>query len=198
MNNNINWKEVETKISIICNKFNNLDFCREDLAQELRIHAYYVSDDYYDLCRKAIDFWRKIQSRQSPEVPYVDLEIASSSDNVDKGFAQFDELVRLIKEELDRPEQNAWDKKLSDLARQLLDIMISDIDPRKKSKYNKDSKLNPYINKRLNISWASEEVGAGYKRVMMAMKFLEDIVSGLSMMHKIEIPEEYLKDYYKD
>ena len=74
-NDNFDWKEVEDKISIICRKFENLGPWHEDLAQELRVHAYYVSNNYYDLYRKAIDFWRKVQTKQSPEVPYFDLDI---------------------------------------------------------------------------------------------------------------------------
>ena len=49
---NIDWEDVETKISIICRKFDNISSrYQDDLAQELRIHASYISDDYYDLQR---------------------------------------------------------------------------------------------------------------------------------------------------
>ena len=59
-----------------------------------------------------------------------------------------------------------------------------------------NTSLNHYINQRLNLSWVAEETGINYKRLVNSMKLLEDIVQGLAIMHKIDIPEEYLKDYY--
>lgn len=201
MNNNIDWKEVEEKISLICYKFSNLEPWHEDLAQELRIHAYYVSDNYYDLYRKAIDFWRKIQTRQSPETPYFDLELIGGQYDVDQEVTdQFEDMVTLIKKELNSTPQNKWEKNKMDLAQQLLDIILSDIDPESSNKVeiNKKSTLNHYINNRLNLSWASEVTGVGYKQIVAAMKLLEDIVRGLHAMHKIEIPAAYFKGYYED
>lgn len=198
MNNNIDWDEVENKISLICYKFQNLASWHEDLAQELRIHAYFVSDNYYDLYRKAIDFWRKVQTKQAPEIPYFDLEVLNPSYN-DNHLDQFSDIISLIREELNRPGYNKWDSSMLELARELLDIMIEDIDPskvEKKSTMNKSS-LNHYINHRLNLSWVAEETGVGYKRIVVAMKFLEDTVRGLAAMKKIEIPEEYFKGYYE-
>lgn len=201
MNNNIDWEEVEKKISLICYKFDNLTPWHEDLAQELRIHAYYVSDNYYDLYRKAIDFWRKIKTRQSPEIPYVDLEVLNPSyDSNEDEMIQFDEIVKLIRKELSRPGYNKWDNNMLELAGQLLDIILSDIDTRDENKshsYHK-SNLNHYINNRLNLSWVAEETGVGYKRLIVAMKFLEDTVRGLAAMHKIEIPIEYFVGYYEE
>lgn len=198
MNNNIDWKEVEDKISLICYKFDNLAHLRDDLAQELRIHAYYVSDNYYDLYRKAIDFWRKVQTRQSPEIPYFDLEVLnrSYSDTYDD---QFKEMVKLIKEELNRPGYNKWDEDKLALSRQLLDIIVSDIeeDPATK-RMKKTTSQNPYINRRLNLSWVAEETGIPYKRLVNSMKILEDVVRGLHSMRRIEISVEYFKGYYSE
>lgn len=197
MNNNIDWKEVENKISLICYKFDNLSSWHEDLAQELRIHAYYVSDDYYDLYRKAIDFWRKIQTKQSPEIPYFDLEVLNNS-YTDDHYDQFEDIIALIRKELSRPGNNKWDNDMLELAGKLLDIIVADIDPKKVS-HTIDidkSSLTHYINHRLNLSWVSEETGIGYKRIVVAMKFLEDTVRGLASMQKIEIPIEYFEGYY--
>lgn len=199
MNNNIDWEEVENKISLICYKFNNLSQWHEDLAQELRIHAYYHSDDYYDLYRKAIDFWRKVQSRHTPEIPYFDLEllggVGSEVDKVD----QYEDIVQFIRQELNGVAQNKWERNKMDLALKLLDIMIEDIKPEsKESPISDKSNLNHYINHRLNLSWVAEETGAGYKQLVAAMKLLEDIVRGLHAMRKIEIPIEYFEGYYEE
>ena len=201
MSNNIreiDWKDVENKISLICYRFSNLASWHDDLAQELRIHAYYVSDNYYDLYRKAIDFWRSIQARQSPEVPYFDLEVLNPS-YTENYNDQFADIVALIKKELERPGHNKWDENMLELSKTLLTIILEDIDPLKK-KVETDSmnqtNMNHYINNRLNLSWVAEETGIGYKRIVVAMKFLEDIVRGLAAMNKIEIPPEYFEGYY--
>ena len=197
--NNVDWADVENKISLICYKFSNLSSWHEDLAQELRIHAYYVSDNYYDLYRKAIDFWRKVQTKQSPEVPYFDLELIGDNSTDREATDQFTDIVALIREELSRAPQNKWDSNKMELAMKLLDIMIEDIQPKgedEESIIEDKSSLNHYINHRLNLSWVAEETGIGYKQIVMAMKLLEDIVRGLHAMHKIEIPIEYFQGYY--
>lgn len=208
MNDNINWEEVETKISIICYKFDNLASWREDLAQELRIHAYYVSDNYYDLYRKAIDFWRRIQTRYSPEVSYYDIEISpadtadsllSSHGSVEREVIDTDAVKRtelLIRKELTGTPNNLWEKKRMDLALSLLDIILEDIDPTIDVTREYKSNLNHYVNQRLNLSWVWEETGESYKKLRDALKLLEDTVRGLAAMGKIEIPVEYFAGYY--
>ena len=195
-NKNIDWDYVESKISAICYKFDNLASWHEDLAQELRIHAYYVSDNYYDLYRKAIDFWRKIQTRQAPEIPYFDLEVLNLSTN-DETDDQSQTIVTLMREELAKPGKNKWEDDRIALARRLLDIIVADLaDDDKVEKIEIKSNRNPYINQRLNLSLVSEETGINYKRLVDSMKVLEDTIQGLALMKKIEIPLIYLQDYY--
>ena len=130
MNNNIDWKEVEEKISLICYRFNNLSPWHDDLAQELRIHALYVSDNYYDLYRKAIDFWRKLQTKQSPEIPYFDLELIGGTYSSDReALDQLGDIVELIRKELNRTPKNKWEGNRMKLAMRLLDIILEDINP---------------------------------------------------------------------
>lgn len=198
-NDNFDWKEVEDKISIICRKFENLGPWHEDLAQELRVHAYYVSNNYYDLYRKAIDFWRKVQTKQSPEVPYFDLDILGQVAKKEDDMYEFDRMVKLVERELNRPGYNKCDEDKLRLSRTIWQIVLEDIDPRRDCKLLKTmnkSDLSHYFNQRLNLTWVSEETGVGYKRVAEAMRFIEDTIRGLSAMHKIEIPIEYFRGYY--
>ena len=195
-NKNIDWEYVESKIAAICYKFDNLSPWRDDLAQELRIHAYYVSDNYYDLYRKAIDFWRKIQSRQAPEIPYFDLEVLNLSTNEDMDD-QCQNIIDLVRKELEKPGKNKWEDDKLALAKNLLDIIASDIEEDDRPPVLKiKSDRNPYINQRLNLSLIADETGISYRRLSDSMKVLEDIVQGLAMMKKIEIPILYLEDYY--
>ena len=198
-NINFDWEDVENKIGIICYKFENLKPWHEDLAQELRIHAYYISNNYWDLYRKAIDFWRKLQTKQAPEIPYFDLEVLDKFSKEDEGYDEFDRTLSLITSELNRPGYNKCDENMLELSRTLLKIIVEDIDPRKETHLLRDMKktnMNHYVNERLNLSWVAEELGIGYKRVVAAMKFIEDTVRGLAAMHKIEIPIEYFQGYY--
>lgn len=192
----IDWEYVESKISAICYRFENLSAWKEDLAQELRIHAYYVSDNYYDLYRKAIDFWRKIQTRQAPEIPYFDLEVLNLSTR-DDTEDQFQRIIYLVREELKKPGKNKWENDRLELAGKLLDIIVSDIEETEDNLIiSSKSSKNPYINQRLNLSLISEETGISYKRLVDSMKVLEDIIQGLAVMKKIDIPLVYLVDYY--
>lgn len=196
--NNIDWDEVETKISLICRKFDNLAPWHEDLAQELRIHAYYYSDNYYDLYRKAIDFWRKIQTRHTPEIPYFDLEVLNLSTEQEYDM-QYSDIVNLVNKELERPGLNKCDNEMLDVAKLLLQLILFDIDPKvtyPKDKMSGKSTLNHYRGGRLNLSWVAEETNISYKRLISAMKFLEDTIRGLSAMGKIDIPLVYFNGYY--
>lgn len=196
MPHTIDWKDVENKIAIICYKFDNLASWREDLAQELRIHAYYVSDNYYDLYRRAIDFWRMIQTKQSPETAYYDLEVLSPSYTEDFDD-QSKEIVRLIKDELNRYGHTKWDEDKITVARMLLDIIISDIDDKAPEIIpSKSPAENHYMTHRLNLSWVEQETGINYKKLVNSMRILEEVIQGLAMMHKIDIPSFYLRDYF--
>ena len=197
---NIDWADVENKINIICCKFSNLSYCHEDLAQELRIHAWYRSDNYYDLYRKAIDFWRKKQSKESPDIPYCDLDVLGELYVDEDPLSQVEDIISLVRKELTRTPQNKWEGNRMELALRLFDIILADIDPKKCNEITEMNKsnLNHYVNKRLNLSWVAEETGEGYKQLVVAMKLLEDIIRGLATMHKIEIPPEYLEGYYDE
>lgn len=199
---NINWEEVEHKIAIICNKFNNIESrYRDDLAQELRIHAFYISDDYYDLTRKAIDFWRTLQVRVIPEVPYFDLEILGGVKQDDTS-AHFHEMVRKIFERLDSVEIYELyqvDSEIQDLARKILDIILDDlIDRDPQVKVREYKKYKPYHNERISCSYLWEVMGddvgsVNYKKIRKAMKLLESVVIELATYGEIEIDEYYMK-----
>ena len=81
-------------------------------------------------------------------------------------------------------------------AGKLLDIIVSDIEETEDNLIiSSKSSKNPYINQRLNLSLVSEETGISYKRLVDAMKVLEDIIQGLAVMKKIDIPLVYRVDY---
>lgn len=190
------WEDVEQKISLICYKFDNLSSWHEDLAQELRLHAYYVSSDYYNLYRKAIDFWRTIQAKYNPESPYYDLETVGGLYTDTDPLDQTSEIVNLIKEELNHYPQNKWEEKKISLTLDILDLILDDIDP-KKSVKSTDSSSTHYINSKVNITWVSDVLHANYKQCKSSLQILAEIIRGLAMMRKIDIPEEYLKDFYE-
>lgn len=187
---NIDWNDVETKISIICRKFNNIDYrYLDDLAQELRIHAYYYSDDYYDLQRKAIDFWRTLTRKVYPEVPYLDLEILAGEYFPNESTIVYKDIVGKIRKELlSKDFKSSREIELDEIANKVLDIIIEDIDG---STLCKDSYCeyisSKYHNGRISISYLDLRLkDVNYKRLVKAVKRLEEIVNGLRDMGLID------------
>lgn len=189
---NIDWEDVENKISIICRKFSNIDNrFKDDLAQELRIHAYYVSDDYYDLQRKAIDFWRTLTRKVFPEIPYIDLELTAGSMKFNDSEISYQETVKAIRIELSKREYETTNEaKIDDLALKILDIIIEDIDGSTLSKetYEADKNISiyKYRNGKINISYLDLRFPEiNYKTVSKALSRLREVIEGLSEMGKI-------------
>jgi hypothetical protein len=182
----IDWEDVENKISMIVRKFNNIDDrYRDDLAQELRIHAYTKSTDFYDLKRKAIDFWRTMQRKVYPEVPTFDLEMVGGSEFDDaQEVCEFDELLSALEVELDR-EGSVSQMRLNTISREVLDIILEDIqDGLKTSCF--ESVTSRYINGRINCTYLAERLPEiNYKMIRKALKNLEDILGGLMAMRGI-------------
>lgn len=196
---NINWEEVEHKIAIICNKFNNIESrYKDDLAQELRIHAFYISDDYYDLTRKAIDFWRTLQVRVIPEVPYFDLEILGGIKQDDTSV-YFNEMVHKISDRLSSEGSDKIDPEIKNLASEIFEVILDDlIDREPKVQVREYKKYKPYHNQRISCSYLwevmGEDVGSiNYKKIRKAMKFLETVVKELALDGEIEIDAFYLQ-----
>lgn len=197
---NINWEEVENKIAIICNKFRTSVEERflDDLAQELRIHAYYKSDDYYDLQRKAIDFWRSLKVNVMPEMPYFDLELVGGTHLQDFGDVEFERFVSLIKKKLTLEMPKKYDNEIRDLAREIFDIILSDVsDGVSRVKIRDWVKYAPYHNKRISCSYLWEVMGdepgsINYQRIRKAMKMIENIIRELHESGLWDVDERYL------
>lgn len=190
---NIDWEEVERKISIICRKFNNIEVRhKDDLAQELRIHAYYYSDDYYDLHRKAVDYWRSLTRKVYPELPFLELQDGATTEFEDTKVVDikvdYDNTVRLIKFELTRgPYQTKAQQALDELALKVLDVITEDIDGKAVCDETYiDYGTNKYRNGRVSIMYLCNRFpDVDYKRFGNAMKRLEEIAEGLISMGKI-------------
>lgn len=179
----INWDEVENKVAILVRKFSNIDSrYRDDLAQELRLHAMLKSDDFYDLQRRAIDFWRSIQRKVYPEVPFIDLELVGGSlkDKAEES-AEFSELLSHMRRELAR-EGTVAEVRLNAICHDVLDIILEDI---VSEGAELDEELNRYINGRINCTYLAKRLpDIHYKMIRKAVKNLEDILDGLySMRH---------------
>lgn len=189
----LNWEEVENKIAILCRKFDNIDRrYRDDLAQELRIHAYYVSDDYYDLQRRAIDFWRSMCTKVYPETPYIDLDLLGKSvDPQDIEDLVFEGMVEKIKKELTRGLwDNVYAKELDEIAMRILNIILEDIKGskvEKKSILEEEAIASRYTKGgRINCTFIDSKLPEiHYKRIRKAVKRLEEVTEALRDMGKI-------------
>lgn len=188
----IDWEDVENKVSIICRKFSNIDNrYQDDLAQELRIHAYYVSDDYYDLQRKAIDYWRTLTRRVYPEVPYIDLELMAGADSPSDGTMYYESTVKAIRKELNRKVYDSkTDSLINGLALKILDILIEDIDgstlTKESIKADKEIGIHKYRNGKINISYLDLRFpDVNYKTITKAVNRLKEVITGLEEMGSI-------------
>ena len=196
---NIDWGEVENKISIICNKFRTSVEERflDDLAQELRIHAYYKSDDYYDLQRKAIDFWRSLKVNIMPEMPYFDLELVGGIHVQDFNDVEFNKLITLIRDKLSKELPKKYDNEIRELAREIFEIIISDISTEESSvKVRNWVKYSPYHNQRISCSYLWEVMGdepgsVNYQRIRKAVKMIEETIKNLHESGLWEIDDKY-------
>lgn len=191
MNTAIDWADVENKISIILRKFSNIDpKYKDDLAQELRIHAYYKSDDYYNLYRKAIDFWRQLHTRQYPEIPFFDLELIGGSSE-DKGDdVDFNTLVSLVNTELNRKGHGFYDEQRLELCRSIFTILVDEVQGTHNISIKSTDTLD-YFGGRISLTWLAEQLDVHYKAVQKAMAFLTETIQGLEKMGKISLDDEY-------
>lgn len=197
---NIDWEEVEYKITIICNKFSTSVESRyiEDLAQELRIHAYYKSDDYYNLQRRAIDFWRSMKVNVMPEMPYFDLEFIGGTKLDDHTDVEFRKLVNLIKGKLNEEVGKAYDDEIRLLAKDVFEVILADLIEDNKLEIRESEKYAPYHNHRISCSYLWEVLGdypgeIQYTRIRKALKMIEGIVRDLGMSGVWDIDKKYLQ-----
>ena len=199
---NIDWNEVEYKIAIICNKFRTSveSRYRDDLAQELRIHAYYKSYDYYDLQRRAIDFWRSMKVNVMPEMPYFDLEfLGGSKEEKEYTDIEFQSLVALIREELSKEVKSTYANEVRELALQIFQIIVSDIDPNSDRLDIREWKdYAPYFNSRISCSYLWEVLGEHpgeyhYRKIRKAVKMIESVVRKLNDEGRWEVDRKYLE-----
>ena len=189
---NIDWEDVENKISIICRKFSNIDArFRDDLAQELRIHAYYYSDDYYDLQRKAIDYWRTLTRKVFPEIPYIDLELTAGTNKFNDSGITYQETLKAVRTELSRNEyETSGEIKINELALKILDIINEDIDgstiTEESCRCDDSINLHKYRNGKINVSYLDLRFpDINYKTVSKALNRLREVIEGLIDMGKI-------------
>lgn len=187
----INWEEVEIKVGVICSKFRNVrsDYL-EDLAQELRIHAFHKSDDYYDLYRRAIDFWRMMQSKVQPELPYFDMEVFEDSTE-DKSDLAAEDLLRAIYHEVENDGYLPKEKELIEIVKKILDILVEEIFSGRSNKKYKESNVLSYFGGKVSVTWICERIDEPYKKVQDSMGMLQEIIRGLATLGKIELPEKY-------
>lgn len=181
---NIDWNNVEYKIGLILYRFSNISQeHKEDLAQELRIHAYYFSDDYYDLYRVAVDFWRKLTRKEYPETPYVDMELLGPSfdDTTDVlNEMSYNDLVHKVHIELQSTEgKTAKQEELDALASVIFNIITNDI------KYGED--INHSVNSKkyrggkINILYLDQVMPEySYKKLQRALNRLREVVTMLT------------------
>lgn len=193
----INWEEVESKVGAVCAKFKNIkgDYL-DDLAQELRIHAYYKSDNYYDLYRRAIDFWRSMQIHVYPEVPYFDMELLSDVHEDKDETVTYHELLEKIYKELARDCYTKAECRKVEIIKKILELITDDIDNgRDENKFNPSNSLD-YFGGKISITYVSERTATPYKHVQEALNFLQTLIRELEESGRIELSPMFQERKY--
>ena len=95
----IDWEDVERKVQIISRRFSTtIDWkYREDLEQELRLFAWTTSSNYYDMYRRAVDYWRMLTRRVFPEVCVFEFDDNNGQGGITEDeYNEDDEFTRMI------------------------------------------------------------------------------------------------------
>lgn len=192
-NREINWEEVEIKVGVICSKFRNIraDYI-EDLAQELRIHAFHKSDDYYDLYRRAIDFFRQMQSKVNPELPYFDMEVFEEEGVSSESTVGFEDIIYQVKKELSNEGYLKKEQELIEVVNMILDLLTEEIVTGRSNKKYKESNVLSYFGGKLSVTWISERTEVPYKKVQDSIALLQETIKGLALLGRIDISDKYL------
>ena len=187
----LDWDDVETKVSIIMRRFSTtIDWkYLEDLGQELRIFAWSTSSNYWDMYRRAVDYWRTLTRRVFPEICVFEFD--ESSESFEVTYQEKEEVHRVASEirkallDFDRTEK---EKRDSHNCLLIIDV----IEKWALGEYDQDIPLRAG---KIQKSWVSEKFQIPYVHVQDALWLLDKITSALGILGKIDVPEECKKDY---
>ena len=191
----IDWEDVERKVQIISRRFSTtIDWkYREDLEQELRLFAWTTSSNYYDMYRRAVDYWRMLTRRVFPEVCVFEFDDNNGQGGITEDeYNEDDEFTRMIskiREAVDEYQTTKHERTDHDNCMKILDL-IEEIE-------SGTVKEEPqYTKGKLKLEWVSQYSDIKYNRVQDAFWLLQNVIATLEHLGRIEVPSCY-KTVYK-
>lgn len=189
--NEVDWQDIETKVQIISRKFSTtIDWkYREDLEQELRIFAWMVSSNYWNMYRKAVDYYRHLTRKVYPETAVYDFTFVDDKKSVEDeydfsdGDRHFDELMMMLREQISGLAD--YKKNYDKYTRNAL-IVLDEIERYVKGKVEYDTQYRG----RLNFTRLSENLGISFKEVQDAYWVIKKVVAALVAMKKIDMEKD--------
>lgn len=191
----IDWEDVERKVQIISRRFSTtVDWkYREDLEQELRLFAWTTSSNYYDMYRRAVDYWRMLTRRVFPEVCVFEFDDNNGQGGITEDkYNENDEFIRMIskiREAIDEYQTTKHERADHDNCMKILDLIeeIAAGTVKEEPKYTKG---------KLKLEWVSQYCDIKYNRVQDAFWLLQNVIATLEHLGRIEVPNRY-KTVYK-
>lgn len=184
------WEDVENKVQILSRKFaSTIDWrYREDLEQELRVYAWTTSTDYWNMYRKAVDFYRHLSCKYYGETCVDDFTFVDDQKSVEdeyefsdsvKEYLRVLEMIRKSISEMSDYKKN-YDK-YSENALRILDEIQKHVEGK--------VEYETVYRGRIKFSQLSEELDMNYKDVQDAFWLIKKVVAALVAMGKIMIED---------
>jgi len=188
----LDWEDVERKVQIISRKFSTtIDWkYREDLEQELRLFAWKKSSNYYDMYRKAVDYWRSLTRKVFPEVCVFEFDDNNGQGGITEDKYDTDDeflvMINKIREAIEDYQNTKHERTDHDNCMKILDLLERSILNGEEIHFTKG---------KVQISWVSEKMDIPYNRVQDAMWLLQQVVTTLGHLGRIDIPDSYRRQY---
>ena len=188
----LDWEDVERKVQIISRKFSTtIDWkYREDLEQELRLFAWKKSSNYYDMYRRAVDYWRSLTRKVFPEVCVFEFDDNNGQGGITEDKYDTDDeflvMINKIREAIEDYQNTKHERTDHDNCMKILDLLERSILNGEEIHFTKG---------KVQISWVSEKMDIPYNRVQDAMWLLQQVVTTLGHLGRIDIPDSYRRQY---
>lgn len=182
----IDWEDVERKVQIISNRFaTTIDWkYREDMEQELRLFAWQKSSNYWDMYRRAVDYFRTLTRKVYPEICVFEFDDNNGQGGVteDKYLEDdnFETILKKIREEINKFSDGKIETRERDNSLKILDF----IENYARGNHEEDIK---FTKGKIQVTYLMEKTGIDYSKIQEAYWFLQQVVKAMIAMGKIQV-----------
>lgn len=191
----IDWEDVERKVQIISRRFaTTIDWkYREDLEQELRLFAWQKSSNYYDMYRRAVDYWRTLTRKVFPEVCIFEFDDNNGQGGITEDEYLEDEnledILNKIRAEIIEFSNSKVEIRERDNSLKILDII---------EKYAKGYHENDirFTKGKIQVGYLADKTGIEYAKIQEAIWFIQQVIKAMVAMGKITVSSTLDTSYF--